>query len=464
MNPSVITLVEKQGLYYLADELKLRCPTFFAGTSKTIRKIVEKKKIPETEYVYATTFKKQWKLCDESCKKGKLLLTKNWSDLNINLNETNNNVSLDELKVNNENKNTNEPIINAPGLLLLEDSEKFRDSDGNIIEIETRGEKNKDKIFFKVKDVSVGFNLPNLCITLLNNDNNYERNIDYITFNRTLINNEQTIKKPSLYLTYNGLLRVLYVSRNKNTNHFRKWAEEKLFTIQFGNKDKKEELASELLNVNVRYIRDVFKSSVNSFPCVYLLELGKVSNLRESLGISDEIDDKMTVYKYGMTEDMKDRMLKHINDYGKMKNVEMNLKLFSYIDVKYKVNAEQDLRLFFNSINVKLEVDGRNELIVLQDNMYKIVENHFKTVANEYLGATREIQKEMETLKNNYEKEMLKVSTEMLKKDLEIQKLLNEKDNYKNMYNYSLKEQENKDTIYKLQIENLKLQIELGKK
>ena len=34
----------------------------------------------------------------------------------------------------------------------------------------------------------------------------------------------------------------------------------------------------------------------------------------------------------------------------------------------------------------------------------------------------------------------------------------------KNMYNYSLKEQENKDTIYKLQIENLKLQIELGKK
>ena len=464
MNPSVITLVEKQGLYYLADELKLRCPTFFAGTSKTIRKIVEKKKIPETEYVYATTFKKQWKLCDESCKKGKLLLTKNWSDLNINLNETNNNVSLDELKVNNENKNTNEPIINAPGLLLLEDSEKFRDSDGNIIEIETRGEKNKDKIFFKVKDVSVGFNLPNLCITLLNNDNNYERNIDYITFNRTLINNEQTIKKPSLYLTYNGLLRVLYVSRNKNTNHFRKWAEEKLFTIQFGNKDKKEELASELLNVNVRCIRDVFKSSVNSFPCVYLLELGKVSNLRESLGISDEIDDKMTVYKYGMTEDMKDRMLKHINDYGKMKNVEMNLKLFSYIDVKYKVNAEQDLRLFFNSINVKLEVDGRNELIVLQDNMYKIVENHFKTVANEYLGATREIQKEMETLKNNYEKEMLKVSTEMLKKDLEIQKLLNEKDNYKNMYNYSIKEQENKDTIYKLQIENLKLQIELGKK
>lgn len=466
MNPSVITLVERQGLYYLADELKLRCPTFFAGTSKTIRKIVEKKKIPETEYVYATTFKKQWKLCDESCKKGKLLLTKNWSDLNINLNEQNVKSSqeqsiLDELK---ENKDSNETIINAPNLLLLKDSDKFKDINGNIIEIETRGEKQKDKIFFKVKDVSVAFSLPNLNSVLLHTDKGYERNTDYITFNRTLTIDERDIKKPTLYLTYKGLLRVLFVSRNKNVEKFQDWAEEKLFTIQFGNKDKKEELASELLNVNVRCIRDVFKSSVNSFPCVYLLELGKVSNLRESLGISNETDDKMTVYKYGMTEDMKDRMLKHINDYGKMKNVEMNLKLFSYIDVKYKLNAEQDLRLFFNSINVKLEVDGRNELIAIQDNMYKIVEQHFKTVSNEYLGATREIQKEMETLKNNYEKEMLKVSTDMLKKDLEIQKLLNEKDNYKNMYNFSIKEQESKDTIYKLQIENLKLQIELGQK
>jgi hypothetical protein len=466
MNPSVITLVERQGLYYLADELKLRCPTFFAGTSKTIRKIIEKKKIPETEYVYATTFKKQWKLCDSSCKKGKLLLTKNWSELNINLNETTSNVSLNEdvSKNENENKNINEPIINAPGLLILEDNKKFRDNEGNMFEIEIRGEKQKDKIFFKVKDVSVAFNLPNLNSVLLHTDKGYERNTDYITFNRTLTIDGRDIKKPTIYLTYKGLLRVLFVSRNKNVEKFQDWAEEKLFTIQFGNKDEKEELASELLNVNIRCIRDVFKSSVNTFPCVYLLELGKVSNLRESLGISDEIDDKMTVYKYGMTEDMKERMLKHINDYGKIKNVVINLKLFSYIDVKYKVNAEQDLRLFFNSINFKLEVDGRNELIVLQDNMYKIVENHFKTVSNEYLGATREIQKEIETLKNNYEKDMLKNSTEMLKKDLEIQKLQNEKDNYKNMYNYSVKEQENKETIYKLQIENLKLQIELGKK
>ena len=466
MSLSIITLTEKPNvLYYLADELKKLSPDYFVGTSKTIRKIIERKNIPNTEYTYATTFKKQWRICDTSCKKGKLLLNKNWCELNIQLNQkiTNDkkeidiedNIEDDDIDNDNEEINVIE-ILEAPGILTLDDHEKFRDYDGKIIEIETRGEKHQDKIYFKVKDVSIGFDLPNLNKVLLNTDRGYERNIDYITFNRISTNGQRDNKKPSLYLTYNGLLRVLYVSRNKNTKQFRKWAEEKLFTIQFGSKENKEELASELINVNVRTIRDVFKSSVNSFPCIYLFELGKVSQLRDTFNISNNIDDNMTIYKYGMTENMKDRILSHINDYGKIKNVNMNLKLFSYIDVKYKVNAEQDLRLFFNSINIKLELDGtgeggnRNELIVINEKMYKMVEKHFKTVSNEYMGATKEIQEKMEKMKNEHEMEKLKLQYE--------------KDNYRNMYEYGLKEQENKDMIYKLQIENLKLQLELSKK
>ena len=82
---------------------------------------------------------------------------------------------------------------------------------------------------------------------------------------------------------------------------------------------------------------------------------------------------------------------------------------------------------------------------------------HFKTVSNEYLGATREIQEKMEKMKNEHE-------NELLKKDMEILKLQHEKENYKNMYEYTLKEKENKDEIYKLQIENYKLQLQLNNK
>lgn len=476
-HPEVIVLNEKPNFsYYLADDLKLINPDFFTGTSKTIRKIISKKNIPNSEYIYAITLKKQWRTCDVSCKKGKLLLSKSWCDSNFNFNQIKNISENNNIETNNNICDTNineiseEQILEAPPVLLLEDNEKFRDTDNNIIEIETRGEKHQDKIFFKVKHVSIGFNLPNLNSVLLHTDKGFERNTDYVTFIRPSNNGQCSIKKTSLYLTYNGLLRLLYVSRNKNTKQFRKWAENNLFTLQFGNRENKEQLASELLNVNVRSIRDVFKSSISSFPCIYLFELGKVSHLRNTFNISDKVDDDMTVYKYGMTENMKDRILSHINDYGKMKNVNMNLKIFSYIDVKYKVNAEQDLRLFFNNINIKLELDGtgesgnRNELIVANDKLYKIIEKHFKTVSHEYLGCTKEIQEKMEKMKIDHENELLKKDYEIKNKEMEKLKLQFEKDNYKNMYEYSLKEQENKDMIYKLQIENLKLQLELNKK
>ena len=410
MNPSVITLVERQGLYYLADELKLRCPTFFAGTSKTIRKIVEKKKIPETEYVYATTFKKQWKLCDESCKKGKLLLTKNWSDLNIKLNEINSSSQeqsqLDELKKNKENKYTDEQIINAPGLLILEDNEKFRDSDGNIIEIETRGEKQKDKIFFKVKDVSIAFNLPNLNNVLLHSDKGYERNTDYITFN-ILFDNFDKCKK-NIYLTFNGFCKMIVRTRRYIPVELSIWLH-KLIGIPF------------TFHRFISAETDTINSISNSLNCHSIMQYS-VDKYRIDLYIPD--------FKLAIECD------------------EGNHK---YKDIDYETERELYITKKLNCIFIRYDPYDKNFDIF----------NFIKNI-NKQISIIKEY--DLETLKNNYEKEMLKVSTEMLKKDLEIQKLLNEKDNYKNMYNYSLKEQENKDIIYKLQIENLKLQIELGKK
>ena len=40
--------------------------------------------------------------------------------------------------------------------------QKFKDENGNIIEIETRGERSVDKIYFRVKDVMEGFCLDRL--------------------------------------------------------------------------------------------------------------------------------------------------------------------------------------------------------------------------------------------------------------------------------------------------------------
>ena len=72
--------------------------------------------------------------------------------------------------------------------------------------------------------------------------------------------NKNNTKKPvkALFLTYTGLLRVLFVSRNKNAETFTIWATQKLFTMQMGSKEAKEILGTEVLNIKIENYRAVF--------------------------------------------------------------------------------------------------------------------------------------------------------------------------------------------------------------
>ena len=63
----------------------------------------------------------------------------------------------------------------APNILELEIEEKFKDKNGNIIEIEVRGERKYNNSYFKFKDVSNGFNMPNLYASVMNETSNYEK-------------------------------------------------------------------------------------------------------------------------------------------------------------------------------------------------------------------------------------------------------------------------------------------------
>ena len=63
----------------------------------------------------------------------------------------------------------------APDILDIEDNEKFKDVNGQSIEITIRGERKYDKCYFRVKDVSKGFKMPRLQETIL------DEKIDTIT-------------------------------------------------------------------------------------------------------------------------------------------------------------------------------------------------------------------------------------------------------------------------------------------
>jgi hypothetical protein len=127
--------------------------------------------------------------------------------------------------------------------------------------------------------------------------------------------------------------------------------------------------------------------------------LGKVGSLRETFGISAEINNDLTVYKYGFTCDIKRRLGEHNKDYGKMSNVNVELELFNYIDLKYTAEAEADIRDIFEAYDNVLDVSGRNELVALNTKQFDRIKKEYVRTGREFAGATKELQEEIARLK-----------------------------------------------------------------
>ena len=453
-------------LYYNMKDLTILSPEFFYGCKTKPRNIIQKKNIPTTEYVYGNLKKNEWNLTTEECKKAQLLVTKEWIDKYFFTTIKNTQVTKKTTDINEENEITNEnddininECENAPLEIYLDDEEKFKDTNGNIIEIETRGEKQEDKIFFKVKDVMEGFNMNNLHSHIIDKNSGYNKNTDYkYFFNRVILRDteKETIKK-SLYLTYEGMLRVLFVSRNENATKFRKWATNKIFTIQMGSKHEKQKLGTQLLKVDLKTFKAVFDSYASTFPCIYLLSLGKVKDLRDTFNISNDINDISTVYKYGFTEDLERRLREHTSEYGKMKNVDISLSLFHMVDNKYMSKAENDVKHLFNVFDKSLNVDSndetlnkkRKEIVVLNDKEYKQITEHYKLIGLKYIGSTQFLQDKVQELQNE-----IKIIN--LNKEIEVQKLTNENEMLKREIQTNAK-------IHELEKRTLELELKLLK-
>jgi hypothetical protein len=200
-----------------------------------------------------------------------------------------------------------EPIYNrnnvprAPPILILQDAQKFRDTNNVIQEIEVRGEYHPKRIYFNVLDVGRAFGLPSINGTLSSVNGNYVRNHDFKKF---WVQNENNYNgKEFLFLTYEGLLCILFRCNHENALHYRMWALERLFVVQFGSPFQKEELAAELLHINRSHIRKCVDMFNNNTPIAFLIRIGQVSEINKvhPLEMNATIQDSYSVFSYGIT-------------------------------------------------------------------------------------------------------------------------------------------------------------------
>jgi hypothetical protein len=430
-------------------------PDFYYGCKTKPRTIIVKKKIPEIDYIYANLKASEWNISSVDCKKAQLLITKTWVDKYYFEKDKK------DLQLNNERREEtpitkelveeiiekefiieeNDVIEKLPPLVILNETEKFKDLNGNTLEIETRGLKERNKIYFKVSDISKAFELPRL-LNIITNDtrDGYFINIHYKSFNRNkiYINDVDYVANKNYkttYLTYKGLLRVLFVSRSGIAEQFQDWAEDKLFTIQMGSKEEKVKLGTNILNISTKTYKAVFDSYASKFPSIYLLSLGKVGVLRNTFGIAEDINDDSVVYKYGFTDDLSRRIGEHEYNYGKLPNVTMKLSTFHIIDVKYTSEAEKEIREICGAFEKKLSVEGYNELIVLNEKEHGQIKKYYKHIGTECAGATLELQTQIIELKDKIKElehdiinSVLSHKNELMEKDMLLLKTIHEKD------------------------------------
>ncbi len=400
-----------------ANDLIRECPVWCKGI-RNGREFVNEKNVPAKYYVYARQDGDEWTITDGASRKcDKVLIRKLYLD------------RCDEYtnEINGVDVQDKDGIAMAPDIICLEDNEKFTDDNGNVLEIETRGTRQSDGVYFKVKDVSRGFGVDDLYVTLIKKHTQYVEHNDYVYFICPVLDEvgrKQTRVQKELFLTYEGILRVLFISRSGNTRGFVKWAVDKLFTIQMGTAEQKRQLASKVLGVSAKALREVFKQSATSLPCVYMFILGSVKDLRKSMQIDPKYTDDMLIAKYGCTGDLERRTAEHIKTYGSIKGVDLTIKHYSYIDPMYTMQAETDIRGFFNGIDARFEYQASNELVCLKPALLKMVADQYRLLSCSYQGHIKQMTQEVEAIKHMLEIEQAKHMSTI--KDIDIKTKENE--------------------------------------
>jgi hypothetical protein len=314
---------------------------------------IERKRVPADEIVYAVgDDDKGWKLSTFTCRKAKPFISQEWLDAQPWAHgkavKTAATPTVATATV--ATATVTAPV--APPILDLADHEKFKDTAGNVLQIEVRGTRDYNGCYFRLADVEKAFGLKNTRIVLLKPDSAFERSKHYATFTVT----ESYSNTVRLFLTYIGLLRLLFTSRSALADEFQLWATKVLFTVQMGTDEAKRKFANDML-VSTAVAQTVFQATPGAFPAAYILQLGTAGELRQSMALPANMPDDYRICKFGKTRNMATRL-------GAMQKNAM-LLAFQQVDEDQLATAETLMRNKFADFEWTLTGDDMDAFIAL---------------------------------------------------------------------------------------------------
>ena len=438
------TIIINKHEYILCDELFEKAPIYCKGC-RSGRELIKKRNI--NDFIFCKLVENKWIQAEgKSIKFDKVFLRKTFVKSIPEFNQEKNIVDDNNIQL-------------APDIIYLEDSEKFKDENNNKIDIETRGDRKVEGIYFKVKDVMVGFKMENFDKNIHDKKSYFKENEHYKYFNcNKQINKTSKIKK-ELYLTYTGLLRILFASHSPNVKPFIKWATETLFTLQLGTLQQKDTLVSKIKGVSYETIQELFSINARNLPCVYLTAFNTVDKLREVMNIDIKFNDNDVVYKFGLTKSFETRKNGHKSEYKKIEHlIDMKLVYYTLIDPLFVSEAENEIKNLLS--DYKIDYDNHDELIVIPNSLLKIIKKIYENIGMKFSGHTIELNKQIDDFKNEINKIVLEQKHQIQAKDNEIKhlKLENQIIIQQKDFELELQKEKYEHTILKKDFEILKLQ------
>lgn len=199
---------------------------------------------------------------------------------------------------------------------------------------------------------------------------------------------------------------------------------------------------------------EIFDSSMSNISCVYLFTIGTVGNLRETMSIDDDFSDECYVVKYGMTENLSQRMSQHMKTFECIDGCNLKLKYYSWINEEYISKAEVDIKDKLQSMNMQFQYKDMVELAIVTPKQLKELGVFYEKLVQLYIGPVNNIisKYEMKLINSKHETELMREIADGKEKLLQSEK-------EKNKYIEQLYESEKEKNKYLLEIQTLRKQI-----
>jgi hypothetical protein len=136
-------------------------------------------------------------------------------------------------------------------IIKLDLNEKLKDNYGKVIEIELRGNRTHDNLYFKVLDIANASEIKNLNKLLSLDKYKFIDKVDYI--------NVICNKKKTIFISYYALLQILFELNPLFAKQIIKWVSEKIFNV------KSFEIYNEKNNKKIKEVQEIIGNQYDRF-------------------------------------------------------------------------------------------------------------------------------------------------------------------------------------------------------